>query len=71
MCRCLFFTSAGVVRGPVLAGHAHHLRARGLVSLLAADLAASPHHVPVVLSSGCTAAHVPMLHLNGRTPRDP
>lgn len=64
-------TSAGVVGGPVLAGHAHHLWARGLVSLLAADLAACPHHVAVVLSSGCATAHIPVFHLNGRAPRCP
>ncbi len=64
-------TSAGVVRGPVFAGHAHHLRALGLVSLLAAYFTARPHHVPVVLSSGRATAHVAVFHLNGRTPRCP
>lgn len=64
-------TSAGVVRGPVFAGHAHHLRALGLVSLLAADFTARAHHVPVVLSSGRATAHVTMFNLNGCTPRRP
>lgn len=64
-------TSAGVVRGPVFAGHTHHLWALGLVSLLAAYFTASPHHIPVVLSSGCATAHVTMFHLNGRAPRCP
>lgn len=64
-------TSAGVVRGPVFAGHAHHLWALGLVSLLAADLTTRSHHVLIVLSSGCATAHVAMFHLYGCTPRCP
>lgn len=64
-------TSAGIVRGPVFAGHAHHLWALGLISLLAAYFTACPHHVLIVLSSGCATAHGTMFHLNGRTPRCP
>lgn len=64
-------TSAGVVRGPVFAGHAHDLWALSLVPLLAADFTARPHNIPVVLSSGCATAHVTMFHLDGRTPWSP
>lgn len=79
MCVCYYIygntahilTSAGIVRRPVFAGHAHHLWALGLISLLAAYFAACPHHILVVLSSGCAAAHVAMFHFNGRAPRCP
>lgn len=62
-------TLAGVVGGPVLAGHAHHLRALGLIPLLTADLAARPHHILVLLSCWRAAAHRAMFHIfNGCTP---
>lgn len=46
----LALTLTGVVGGPVLAGHAHHLGALGLVPLLTAYFTARPHHVVVLLS---------------------
>lgn len=49
-CWGLALTLAGVVGGPVFAGHAHHLRALGLIPLLAADFTARPHHILVVLT---------------------
>lgn len=68
-CWVLALTLAGVVGGPVFGGHAHHLRALGLVALLTADFTARPHHVAVVLSWWSAAAHRAMFHIfNGRTP---
>lgn len=49
-CWGLALTLAGVVGGPVFAGHTHHLRALGLVPLLAADFTARPHHILVALT---------------------
>lgn len=62
-------TLAGVVGGPALAGHAHHLRALSLIALFTADLTARPHHILVLLSCWCAAAHRAMFHIfNGSTP---
>lgn len=65
----LFLTSTSIVRRPVFACHAHHLRVLGFVSSFTPDFTTSSHHIPAVLPSGCATAHVTMLQLNGCTPR--
>ena len=55
----------------MLGGHADHLRVLRLVAPLATDLAARAHHVHQLLPAGRPAAHVAVLHLDGRAPRRP
>ena len=55
----------------MLGGHADHLGVLRLVAPLAADLAARAHHVHQLLPAGGPAAHVTVLHLDGRAPRRP